>query len=116
MSDKPEFTVEREMVLRALVDNGVALVEDQPGQLFSEIDRLRAENLRLGGERDAAQGRADYWRKESEDKANAIRDMVPDYMHLWPPLDAVREMAKQLTALREKVQPSPADTKKNIET
>lgn len=47
MSDKPELTVEREMLLRALVDNGVALAEDQPGQLFSEIDRLRAENLRL---------------------------------------------------------------------
>lgn len=34
-------------------------------------------------------------KEEDQKRADQIRDLVPRHMHLWPPLDAVREVCKE---------------------
>lgn len=42
-------------------------------------------------------------RAESKKRADAIRDMMPKYMQLWAPLDAVREVCKERLQFSDKI-------------
>lgn len=59
-----------------------------------------AEHEALRQERDRADSRLERFKREDAERAETIRGLVPDYMRLWPPLDAIRMLTLEYEKAR----------------
>jgi len=63
--------------------------------LQRQYDEVLQENVTLREQLAAANLREERLKRESQERADKIRELVPEYMKLWAPLDAVRVLAQE---------------------